>query len=233
MMRAVYLFLTALMASPALAQDSVSIDIDITADAAACTPTLSNNGVADFNSRSIGSLSAHAFTQLGTRDLTLTLTCESSTAVAITARDTRAASMIYGIDDKGQQGARFQINGGQYISDKERLFGLGMTAENHPIGSYAVQIDSAGVTATEGDRSVAVDIAGAANLEGPWMKTDLLPLPASQDYFYTFVQRGTLSPQPVSSATIPLQISATVANQLGSSQTIKLDGEAVVSLVYL
>lgn len=233
MMRGICLLLAAFIAVPVVAKDSVSIDFELTADAAACIPVLSNNGVVDFNSRSAGSLSRNAFTQLGTRDLVLSLTCESSTAVAITARDTRAASVTWGKDEKGQQGPRFQINGSQYVNEGSRLFGLGMTAENKPVGSYAVQIDATNVMAADGDRSVAVEVAGSANLQGPWVKNELLPLPARQDYFYTFVQKGTLNPQPVSAATIPLQVSATVANALGSSQTIKLDGEAVISIVYL
>ncbi|WP_250546552.1 DUF1120 domain-containing protein [Leclercia sp. Colony189] len=233
MMRGFCLLIAAFMAVPVMASDTVSIDFELTADAAACTPVLSNNGVVDFNSRSAGSLTRNAFTQLGTRDLVLSITCESSTAVAITARDTRATSVVWGRDNQGQEGPRFQINGGQYVSDPSRLFGLGMTAENKPIGSYAVQIDAMNVIASDGDRSVAVEVAGAVNPKGTWEKSDPLPLPTKQDYFYTLVQKGTLAPQPISTATIPLQVSATVANALGSSQTIKLDGEAVISLVYL
>lgn len=233
MIRRRSLLIMALMAAPAAASDTVSIDFDVTADAAACTPSLSNNGVVDFNSRSTGSLSPSGFTQLGTRDLTLTILCESSTAIALTARDTRAASAVSGEDDRGQAGALFAINGGRYISEASRLFGLGLTAEKKPVGSYAVQINAAGVTAADGDKSVSVEVAGAGNPAGPWVKSELLPLPTGQDYFYTFVQKGTLSPQPVSTVSVPLQISATVANKLNSSQVITLDGEAVISIVYL
>lgn len=233
MMRLITLLILVLTAMAAGANDTVSIDFDVSADAAACVPSLSNNGVVDFNSRSAGSLSSSAYTQLGTRDLTLTITCEAATAVAITSRDTRAASAVSGADDRGQTGALFGINGGQYVSDKARLFGLGLTAEKKSIGSYAVQINEAGVTAIEGDKNVDVDVAGAANPTGPWNKADLLPLPVNEDYFYTFVQKGTLSPQPVSTVTVPLQVSATVANKLNSSQIVRLDGEAVISIVYL
>lgn len=231
-MRRIYLLVT-LLATSAMANDTVSIDFDITADAAACTPVLSNNGKVDFNTRSASSLSKDYFSQLGTRDLTLSITCESSTAIAITSRDTRAASVVSGADEKGQAGARFQINAGEYVSERTRLFGLGVTAEKKPIGSYAIQINAAGIMAMDGDRNVPVEVAGAVNQAGPWTKTDLLPLPTNQDYFYTFVQKGALSPQPVSSLSVPLQISATVANKLNSSQVIKLDGEAVISIVYL
>lgn len=233
MMRPIYLLTMALITAPAVANDTVSVDFDVTADAAACTPVLSNSGVVDFSTRSASSLSTETFTQLGTRDLTLTITCESSTAIAITSRDTRAASAVSGADEKGQVGARFQVNAGKYVSEKARLFGLGMTAENKPIGSYAIQINAAGVMAIDGDRSVPVEVAGAVSQTGPWAKTDLLPLPTNQDYFYTVVQEGALSPQPISSLSVPLQISAAVANKLNSSQMIRLDGEAVISIVYL
>lgn len=232
-MRVLLLLIAAMNAASALANDTLSIDFEVSADAAACTPALSNNGRVDFNQRHADSLSAESFTQLGTREITLTVTCESSTAFAITSRDTRASSAISGADDKGQVGVRFTVNGGEYVSNTSRLFGLGLTAEKRPIGSYAVQINAAGVTATEGEKSVMVDIAGAPSQTGPWTKTTSLPLPTNQDYLYTFVQKGTLSPQPVSSASIPLQVSATVANRLNSREVIRLDGEAVISIVYL
>ena len=72
-----------------------------------------------------------------------------------------------------------------------------------------------------------------ANKNKPKTRTTLLPLPTKQDIFYTFVQKGTHIPQPISSAVVPLQVSAAVANGLGSGQEIKLDGEAVITLVYL
>ncbi|EJG2192502.1 DUF1120 domain-containing protein [Klebsiella oxytoca] len=225
--------LFALLLSPILhAGDNLSIDFTVTAEAAACTPTLSHNGIVDFGERHVGSLSTSAFTQLGVRDITLTITCESSTGIAITARDARSSSAITGKDRHGHEGVLFQVNGGGYISDKSRLFGLGMTMENKPIGSYAMQIDSANTIAVD-DKNVAVDIAGSASKEGPWEVSSLLPLPTGQDYFYTFVKKGSSVPQPITAATVPLQISASVGSNLRSGQKVTLDGEAVISIVYL
>ncbi|EPH3387416.1 MULTISPECIES: DUF1120 domain-containing protein [Klebsiella] len=225
--------LFALLLSPILhAGDNLSIDFTVTAEAAACTPTLSHNGIVDFGERYVGSLSTSAFTQLGVRDITLTITCESSTGIAITARDARSSSAITGKDRHGHEGVLFQVNGGGYISDKSRLFGLGMTMENKPIGSYAMQIDSANTIAVD-DKNVAVDIAGSASKEGPWEVSSLLPLPTGQDYFYTFVKKGSSVPQPITAATVPLQISASVGSNLRSGQKVTLDGEAVISIVYL
>lgn len=227
-------WLIALLASAqAIAGDTANIDFDVTAEAASCTPTLSNNGVVDYGTNHAGDLHIQSFTQLGTRDITLTIQCESSTGVAITARDTRSDSAVVGKDDNGQEGARFQINGGGYVHDKARLFGLGLTAEKKPIGSYAIQINAASVVALDGSELVSVDIGGSASTEGPWEAAAPIALPTNQDFFYTFLKKGTTTPQPVSTATVPLQVSASIANQLNSSQTVSLDGSAVISIVYL
>ncbi|HDK6714870.1 TPA: DUF1120 domain-containing protein [Klebsiella quasipneumoniae] len=222
-----------LILSPILhASDSLSIEFSVTADAAACTPTLSHNGVVDFGSRHVGALSTSTFTQLGVRDITLTISCESSTGIAITARDTRSSSVIVGQDASGHEGAYFYVNGGGYVSDKSRLFGLGMAAENRPVGSYAILIDASNTTAVD-DKTVAVDIAGSARREGPWEASSPLALPAGQDYFYTFVKKGTSVPQPITMATVPLQVTAAVGSNVRSGQKVELDGEAVISIVYL
>lgn len=213
--------------------DVLDINVDVTSDAAACTPVLSNGGVADFGTRYAGSLSQKSFNQLGTRDLTLTITCESATGVAITARDTRVDSMTSGKDETGTAGAKFQINGAGYIGDASRLFGLGVTSEGKKIGSYAVQINAGSVVAMDADAEVKVDMAGATDKSGPWSAVTMLPLPTNQDYFYTFVQKGTTTPQPIMTASVPLQVSATVAPDISSNQAVTLDGEAVITLAYL
>ena len=233
MMRRLCPLLAALAAVPALASDTVNIGFELTAEAAACVPTLSNNGVADFGTRSVGSLSPNSFTQLGTRELTLTIACESSTALAITSRDTRSSSVRVGEDADRGFGPRFSASGGFNVEYASRLFGLGMTAENKPIGSYAILINAAGVTAMDGTKSVSVDMAGSESKNGGWSQLDSYLMPATESYFYTFVKKGTTVPQPVSTVNVPLQISVAVADKLSSSQIVKLDGEAVISLVYL
>ncbi|URN98845.1 DUF1120 domain-containing protein [Leclercia adecarboxylata] len=233
MMRQIFLLLVALTTVSAPASDTLGIDFELTADAAACTPTLSNNGIADFGTRHAGSLSANAFTQLGTRELTLTITCESSTALAITSRDTRTSSVRTGEDSTGTTGPRFSVNGGLNVAHASRLFGLGLTAEKTPIGSYAILINANNIVAQDGSQNVSVDMAGSESKSGPWAKEDHNLLPSTDNYFYTFVKKGTLVPQPVSSVNVPLHVSVSVANKLGSSQQISLDGEAVISIAYL
>ncbi|EFB5464001.1 DUF1120 domain-containing protein, partial [Escherichia coli] len=141
---------SAFFAMSAQAADRVSIDVKVTLEAAACTPILSNGGVVNFGSHSVNRLSTQHYTQIGTRNINMTITCESATGIAITARDTRMDSMTTGKDSGGQSGVKYTLNGGGYISQTTRLFGLGKTKDNKNIGSYAVLIDSNNISASNG-----------------------------------------------------------------------------------
>ncbi|MEC6573611.1 DUF1120 domain-containing protein, partial [Escherichia coli] len=107
---------SAFFAMSAQAADRVSIDVKVTLEAAACTPILSNGGVVNFGSHSVNRLSTQHYTQIGTRNINMTITCESATGIAITARDTRMDSMTTGKDSGGQSGVKYTLNGGGYIS---------------------------------------------------------------------------------------------------------------------
>ena len=76
---------SAFFAMSAQAADRVSIDVKVTLEAAACTPILSNGGVVNFGSHSVNRLSTQHYTQIGTRNINMTITCESATGIAITA----------------------------------------------------------------------------------------------------------------------------------------------------
>lgn len=227
---------SAFFAMSAQAADRVSIDVKVTLEAAACTPILSNGGVVNFGSHSVNRLSTQHYTQIGTRNINMTITCESATGIAITARDTRMDSMTTGKDSGGQSGVKYTLNGGGYISQTTRLFGLGKTKDNKNIGSYAVLIDSNNISASNGSQTLAVSIAGAdAVITGQkraWQTLTAYPLAVDQSYYYTFVKPGETTPTPVTNAIIPLQVSASIANDLGGSEKIELDGKAVISVVY-
>lgn len=227
--------LAGLMLSTSLswAADSVDIDVTVTTDAAACTPTLSNNGVVDFGKRSAEQLSASHYTQWGSRDITLSITCESSTAVAISARDSRADSVSYGQDANGNVGPASSIDGQGSISNAERLFGLGKTTEGKNIGSYAIVIDTDNIQAQDGGVSTAVGTVGSGSVEGPWSIAALAALPSDMSYYYSFAKKNTATVQPITTATVPLRVSASIANGLASGNTIQLNGLATISLVYL
>lgn len=226
-----------LLSLPLKAADRLSIDVKVSLEAAACTPTLSNGGVVNFGTHPYGTLSPDHYTQLGTRNITLTVTCESATGIAITARDTRVESVNIGEDTDGKRGVKYALAGSGYIADPTRLFGLGTAPGGGKIGSYAVLIDTATLSANNGSEAVDVEMAGAdavfSGQRRTWQSLPVYPLPVDQSYYYTFVKKGELTPTPVMNATIPLQVSASVANNLGGREKIELDGQAVISVVYL
>lgn len=223
----------ALTTSFSWASDTVDIDVTVTTDAAACTPTLSNDGIVDFGRHTAAELSARHYTQWGNRSITLNIACEASTAVAISARDSRSDSVSYGQDGSGNIGPDSPVNGQGTISNPTRLFGLGKTAEGKNIGSYAVVIDSDNIQAQDGITSTAVSVIGATSPQGVWAIPSLAALPSDMAYFYTFAKKNTTTIQPITAATVPLRVSASIANDLSSGSTIQLNGQATISLVYL
>ena len=215
------------------AADSVDIDVTVTTDAAACTPTLSNNGIVDFGRRPSTELSGAHYTQWGSRSITLNISCEASTGVAISARDSRSDSLSVGQDENGNTGPVTDVGGQSAIGSPARLFGLGKTVEGKNIGSYAIVIDSDNVQAQDGDTAAAVSMVGSNAVQGPWALTSPAALPSDMAYFYTFAKKGTTTLQPITSATVPLRVSAAIASGLASGNTITLDGLSTISLVYL
>lgn len=227
--------LTVLMLSSTIcrAADSVDIDVTVTADAAACTPTLSNNGIVDFGKRSATELSSSHFTQWGNRSIILNISCEASTGVAISARDSRPESISYGQDVNGNTGPGTDISGQKYISNPARLFGLGKTEEGKNIGNYAIIIDTDNAQAQDGGAAVAVSVVGSNSVQGPWTLTSPAVLPSDMAYYFTFARKNSTTVQPITTATVPLQVSASIASGLASGSAIFLDGQATISLVYL
>lgn len=201
-----------LLSLPLQGAERLSIDVKVSLEAAACTPSLSNLGEVDFGIRPYGSLSTSHYTQLGTQDITLTVTCESATGIAITARDTRIDSVSVGEDNKGQRGVKYSLSGSGYISDTSRLFGLGKAPGGANIGSYAVLINTAMINASNGSEVIDVEMAGADALfsgqHRTWQRLPAYPLPVDQSYYYTFVKKGELAPTPIMNVTVPLQVSA-------------------------
>ena len=215
------------------AADTVDIDVTVTTDAAACTPTLSNNGIVDFGKQSAARLSGTHYTQWGSKGITLNITCEASTAVAISARDSRTDSLSYGADANGNVGPQSPLNGQGTISNPARLFGLGKTVEGKNIGSYAIVLETDGVQVQDGSNTPAVGIVGSASVDGPWSADAVPALPSDLAWYYTFAIKNSTTVQPITTATVPLNVSASIANDLSSGSSILLNGQATISLIYL
>ena len=80
------------------AADDVTMKVSGTILPAACTPALSNSGEVAFGSIAASSIrkapAGNALVQLGSKDITLTVTCDAATAIGFTMADNRASSAV-------------------------------------------------------------------------------------------------------------------------------------------
>lgn len=107
----------------------------------ACTPEMTGGGTVDFGTHYVDTLSATDTNQLGKKDLTLTINCQSPTKVGWTIQDNtvnEAASIT--IVNPGW-------SEGDDVWDSKGRFGVGKTAGGVNIGAYAVTLNQNGATA--------------------------------------------------------------------------------------
>lgn len=128
-------------ANSAFAADTADLKVQGTLIMGSCTPTLSSGGVVDYGKISLSSLSAADINQLGTKEITLTLTCQSPTKVAWSALDDQSSTVI---DTQPVVGAETV----PLVTDE---FGLGKTAGGTSLGSYAILTANNGEPLVDGE----------------------------------------------------------------------------------
>ncbi|WP_342052613.1 MULTISPECIES: DUF1120 domain-containing protein [unclassified Cupriavidus] len=84
--------LFAAASSAAFAADTADLKVTGTIKPAACAVTLSGNGIVDFGTISARDLSDTAYTALTTKNVKTTVTCDSSTKIALKVGDNRAGT---------------------------------------------------------------------------------------------------------------------------------------------
>ncbi|MEP9171609.1 DUF1120 domain-containing protein [Enterobacter hormaechei] len=195
---------------------------------AACTPSLSNGGVADYGRIMLSDLSPTDTNQLGNRDVTLSISCTSPTKVAWTIVDDRADSVQkLTIKNTGW-------NNGE--SWGNFLYGVGKTAGDVNLGAYAVVIHSSSITA-DGDSA-----QGLTSVPGPdddvwvYMSATSEPVRPSLNMFTVGPNgSGSLYPKAYSNAVFPLRVSLAIqgTDALAITDDTNIDGQATISLVYI
>lgn len=207
----------------------------------ACVPTLPNGGVVDYGTIRNGAIDptgeTNKLVQLGQKNVTLTVSCDSDISVGITSTDNRSdtnvdlgtTSFIVGAYSDGtNEGAT--SNG----------FGLGNTTKDVNIGAYTIAFDMNSVTADGEPVDVllsydiyASPITWKASTHGTFCSLTSGCSNAARGY--TVAETGSLEPKAFKVLTAPLLITAAVQDNsvLGTDDTITLDGNATISLVYL
>jgi hypothetical protein len=218
--------LIAATAASSYAAETTTLKVQGKIITAACTPNLSNGGVVDFGAISLGELSATDVTQLGQKNITLSITCDSAAKVAWTTSDDRNDSLnnieIVNADAIGGNTA-----------EAAAQYGLGKTAEGVNIGAYAVTVNVPSVTADGAAKDAISTDDGTV-----WSKSATGSMLNGNGGFIrnmTVAESGSLAPVAFTQASFPLLVTAAVDNSTNlaiTDETI-LDGQTTISLVYL
>ncbi|MFY2738240.1 DUF1120 domain-containing protein [Pseudocitrobacter faecalis] len=203
------------------ANQSTDLKVQGTLTMGACTPTLSSGGVVDYGKLSIAALNASAVNQLGEREITLSITCESPTKVGFSVVDDRADTAA---------DTTPTINGMQAKPAQE--FGLGKTAGGINLGSYGIlPLSDSGHTMVDGQPAHTI-ISG--NNGAIWVPlSSLVKSDGSQILSFTTTDDNT--PAALTTASDVLAVNAAIQDTttLAITDDTSLDGQATISMVYL
>lgn len=194
---------------------------------AACSTTLSGAGEVSFGAIAASSIrnapAGNTLVQLGSKDVTLSISCDAATSVGFKMIDNRASSAVTLATGTSVDGSDAQAYFG---------FGLGLAENDAKIGVYTVQVDTANVTAD----STSSHVVFTENVANGWRKGEALPITQMNDNrrIITIGNTAETAPMMFETASFPMKVSAAVrtSSVLGYDE-ITLDGNATVSLVYL
>ncbi|OEZ00662.1 MULTISPECIES: DUF1120 domain-containing protein [Stenotrophomonas] len=175
----------------------------------ACNVALSNEGVANFGDIRSSSLEEDTSTMIGSKDLTMTVTCDSAVRFA-----------MQGVDNTGDT---------SFVTNR---YGLGRTADDEKIGSATI-----GFTAVTVDD--ASGFATTSYNQGETWSDSVVPGPAPipRDGMIGFAttQGVTTGPDAVKSMTGTIEVKAYIAPTSGMTLTgeVPIRGNATINVMYL
>lgn len=217
------------LSTSAYADSSAVLKLTGTLTNAACTPSLSNGGVADYGRIMLSDLSATDTNQLGNKDITLSISCTSPTKVAWTIVDDRADSVQSGITitNTGWN------NGTSWSTTNQ--FGVGKTAGGVNLGVYSISIHGSSVMADGNDATALMGQVGVNDIWAYFISNSWLTKPNVEMYTVGPSGSGSLYPEAFSNAEFPLRVSLAIqgTDALAITDDTNIDGQATISLVYI
>lgn len=211
-------------AHSAFAAETADLKVQGSLILGSCTPSLPEDGVVDYGKFSVNSLSNTDINQLGQKETTLTITCDSPTKVAWTIVDDRADTVV---------DTQPIINGKPAIVASE--FGLGNTNATSGVGlgSYAVVVANNGqavVDTATGSVTVSED-SGTTWATGS--NGGIYGHPDGSRLLSFGDKDG--NPIAFTSGSALLQIGTSIQDTttLAITDDTPLDGQATISLKYL
>lgn len=214
-----------MLAGSAHASDSVDLKITAEVQTGSCTPSLSDGGEAKFGHIPVGNLNKTDANQLGSRFLTLTISCNEATPVGWSVTDNKKDSV-----------QQLEIKNPKYnnenLTDVNYEYGLGKTSAGVKIGAYAIYSDINNIMA-DGNKAKAMFRPGSSG----WIASGAGEIRNDSTYVYAVEAWEATNGVVLSAQTYvwPLKITAAVqgTDTLNISDDTLLDGSATLSLVYL
>lgn len=181
----------------------------------ACTPVFSGGGIADYGNIAASTLSATTVNQLGTKNSSVTITCDSPAKFYYSFIDNKAASVNTDTMPTGSG------------TNTPFLYGLGTTSKGAKIGAYTLQLS--GETSSTG-KAMRIRTIDGTN----WIGYGGYTVPGGV-YRYSYGDNNTTTPGAFSSVTTNITITAAVDKtaNLSIGNLTTLDGSATLNIFLL
>lgn len=191
---------------------------------AACSPELTKGGIVDYGTIHLSDLSDSAVNQLGQQTIDLTINCGAATKVGWHLEDNRVDSRAGITVNNGD-------DAGGAVSDTDKTYGVGLTADGVAIGNYSLFVKTANVVA-DGESADTIVMDGNNNA---WSKSVDGLTAGQNNRDITVATAGSTEPLPFISATFPLVTSLAIQDTktLAITDDTDLNGQVTISLRYL
>ena len=203
----------------AFAADTADLTVKGVIKPAACNVSLSGGATIDFGTIPANTLSDTAFTNLGTKSIDLTISCDAPTKVGLAASDGRAGTSVPGI------GGFLYTNQGDADT-----FGIG-EIDGKKIGGYILFADTAPLTDSKTGNRVASSDQGAT-----WSQSTNTSNAMTPTRLHAFADANTTVPGAFKTVQQTYKVSVAV-NKTGAlptlSREIPIDGLATFTVKYL
>ncbi|MGJ7513318.1 DUF1120 domain-containing protein [Pseudomonas baetica] len=188
----------------ALAASSTDLTVKGTLTPSACTPGLSEGGIADYGKIAAKDLNQNADTSLGQRNLSLTVKCEGATRFALLSIDNRADS-----------------------TDANAAFGLGKINGTQNLGEYMLNMHTAIADGVLVQTVKSPDGETGWHYHMIWEPGEYVSVAARSDPGYQPISVQDLT------FVLSLQTWIKPARDLDLSDQVNIDGSATLEMKYL
>lgn len=211
----------ALATQPCIVSASTMVEMQVlsTITPAACTPTLSGGGVADYGVISARTLKPGTITALPEKSLSFTITCDAAANVSVRAIDNRPNWVVAGILSTG--------SGNGALNDSFN-FSLGGSG-GKSVGGYAIVFQPASYTGDNQQTQLLYSTDNGAT----WQPSAGGFISKNRSFGWGTPGSNKIAAWRNISGTLTVQPFLNKPENLSFSQDILLDGSATLELTYL